>query len=42
MEDDASGPFEFSNFTCFSMRIFFELWVFFNIAKTIGAIIPVV
>ena len=40
IDDEASGPLEFFNFTCFSIIIFFALFRFFNIEKIIGAIIP--
>ena len=41
-DDDASGPFDCFNFTCFSMRILLELFYFFKLANSIGAVMPIV
>ncbi|SVA42453.1 uncharacterized protein METZ01_LOCUS95307 [marine metagenome] len=40
MDELASGPLEFFNLTCFSIITCLAPCCFFNILKTIGAIIP--
>ena len=41
-DDDASGPFDCFNLTCFSMSILLELFNFFKLANSIGAVMPIV
>ena len=40
IEELASGPLEFFNFTCFSIIIFFDFFCFFKVANINGKVIP--